>query len=182
MQGIKKMLATWALKRESAQASQQRKVSYYSLQEAKKVGILFEAANTEEIDVVKRYVAKLRQQGKEVKTLVYIDQKQLPAMDESIQEMAFFGRKELNFSLRPVNAIAAEFTKEPFDLLLDLNIRQQMPLFFISLHSLAKCKTGVRNDWNEKIMDVMIDIQQPEGIEELLQQIDTYLQLIRKAS
>jgi hypothetical protein len=180
MQGIKKMLGTWALKKEYA--LNQRAISYNSLHDAKTIALVFEAGSDEEIELVKKYMAYLREMGKSVKALAYFDQKQVPQIDYSKQELALFGRKDLTFYLRPTPSVVSEFVQEPFDLLIDLNIRQHLPLFFVSAHSKAKCKVGVRSKWNEKILDMMIDIQPGEGIKILLKQIDTYLLSIKKAS
>ncbi len=60
------------------QVSQPRKRQVVSFVQAKKIGMLYDATNEQDYELVKQYIKVIRAEHKEVFALGYVDKKQLP--------------------------------------------------------------------------------------------------------
>ena len=152
----------------------------FNFSEIKTVGILFDAANPEDFELIKRYVLYLREHRKRVKALGYFNTKQIPPMAYSKLEYDFFSTKELNWFGKPSSVVIQNFIDEDYDLLIDLNINDQFPLKYISALSKANFKVGKYNENEMEIYDMMIDSDNTKTLKYFLRQVDTYIIMLNK--
>ena len=143
---IKLSLANQALKQELKTAAIVRKPSQFSFDNVKTVGIIFDATNAEDFDIVKRYVVYLREHQKKVKVMGFFSKKEIPALTYSKLEYDFFTIKELNWMGTPNSVVIRNFIHEEYDLLIDLNIHDHFPLKYIAALSKATFKVGKFNE------------------------------------
>ena len=70
----------WFLEKrlQSVLKNQNRQKSFLSFDEVKTLGIVFEATNPEQFEIVKNYVLALKQKGKRVHGLGFYDNKLIP--------------------------------------------------------------------------------------------------------
>lgn len=158
-------------------ARQKRVPFFENFTSVKTVGILFNATENENLELVKRYVRYLKEEGKKVKVIGFFSTKEIPDITYSRVEYDFFSKKDLNWYLKP--ALDEDFINQEFDLLIDLNIHEDFPLYYIAALSKAKFKIG-RYSAGNSIYDLMIEVPLDKGIKYLLRNIDHYLLLINK--
>ena len=87
---IKLLIANNALKRELANHFVDRKPIKFNFNKIRTVGILFDATNKEDYEIVKRYVVYLRELQKKVKVIGYFSTKEIPTLTYSKLEYDFF--------------------------------------------------------------------------------------------
>jgi len=177
---IKETLANNALKKELF-ARPRKSVSHkFNFDRIKTVGMLFDASNPEDFELVKRYVVYLREHAKKVKVMGYFSAKQIPSLTYSKLEYDFFSSKEINWLGKPTTPIIDNFINEEYDLLIDLNIHDHFPLKYITALSQAKFKVGKYKETDEPIYDMMIDADNTQTLKYFLRQVDTYIVMLNK--
>ncbi|MFH1005223.1 MAG: hypothetical protein V1781_07000 [Bacteroidota bacterium] len=178
IQNIKNILGNYYLKHKMK--SLHRNKAFINLEQAKTIGIVFDATEEENLELVKKYIAYLREMKKKVKAIGYFDQKQIPSFVYSKLEYDFFCSSELNWYNVPSVVYVENFLNDEFDILIDLNLDDCFPLRYISSLSKAKFKVGGKSEQNSSIFDLMIEIDLSKGIKYFLRTIDTYLFIINK--
>jgi hypothetical protein len=153
---------------------------FVNLADAKTVGIVFEATESSNFELVKKYISYLREMKKRVKAIGFYDQKNIPSMAYSKLEYDFFCQKDLTWHNSPNSVYVKNFMEEKFDILLDLNLNELFPLRYISALSRASFKVGKNCDRNNSIFDLMIETDEKKGLKYFLKNIDTYIFIINK--
>lgn len=177
---IKQFLANNALKKEIALRPRKVSPHKFNFDRIKTVGMLFDASNPEDFELVKRYVVYLREQAKKVKVMGYFSAKQIPSLTYSKLEYDFFSSKEINWLGKPTTHIIDNFMNEEYDLLIDLNIHDHFPLKYIAALSQAKFKVGKYKEEDETIYDMMIDADNTQTLKYFLRQVDIYIGMLNK--
>jgi hypothetical protein len=147
---------------------------------AKSVGIIYSADNIDEVELVKKYIGYLREKGKKVKSLGYLAQKEMPTNMKASIDQQCFTQKEVSWYYKPTANIIDTFVNEEFDVVLDLNIGEQLPLTFVASLSRGKCKVGKYSKKNEGLYDVMIETGADNTLKYLLKNVDTYMDMLNK--
>ena len=179
---IKASIANLLLKRELKSLHRLRKPHKFNFAEIKTIGILFDATNIEEFELVKRYIVYLREYNKRVKAIGFYTTRTVPSKIYSKLEFDFISRKELTITGKPTGIVIKNFIEEEYDLLIDLNIQNHFPLKYIATLSKAIFKVGKYEKGNTETYDMMINIKGSRTIKYLLSQIDTYIMMLNKAS
>lgn len=177
---IKKRFGEYQLKQELPRLHRERVVS--NLDDAKTIGILFQFTTMEEMELLKKYVTYLRDLKKKVKALGLFLDKELPAFPYSKLEYDFFNQKNLSWAGKPADHVLYNFIAEPYDVLIDLNMRDQFPLKYIAAVSQAKFKVGRYRDNDQNIHDMLIACPADKSMKFFLRQVDTYLMKINKSA
>lgn len=157
-----------------------RNKTFINMEDAKTIGILFDATDPVDFDLVKKYILYLKDMKKRVKAIGFYNQKQTPPMAYSKLEYDFFTTKDLNWYNFPDNIYVKNFIDEDYDILLDLNIYDSFPLRYISSVSNAKFKVGKSSGKNSATFDMMVAFDPSKGLKYFLRNIDTYLFIINK--
>jgi hypothetical protein len=178
--GIKLAIAKRALQKEVLSVGRKTLPNIFNFDKIKTIGILFDATNTEDYEIVKRYVVYLRGHQKKVKVLGYFSTKEIPALTYSKLEYDFFSTKELNLLGKPSSPVIQNFINEEYDLLIDLNIRDYFPLKYISALSKAAFKVGKFDESDTAFFDMMIDADNTKTVKYFLRQVDTYITMLNK--
>ena len=154
--------------------------SKFNFSEIKTVGVIFDASNAEDFELIKRYVVYMREHQKKVKVLGYFSSKKIPSLTYSKLEYDFFSTKETNWYGKPTTHVIDNFIEEEYDLLIDLNIHDHYTLKYIASLSKAKFKVGKYTEANKLIYDMMIEVDETKNLKYFLRQVDTYLAMINK--
>lgn len=157
-----------------------RNKTFMNMADAKTVGILFDATESGNFDLVKKYIIYLKDMKKRVKAIGFYNQKETPPMAYSKLDYDFFTIKDLNWYNFPDNIYVRNFIEDQYDILLDLNIQDSFPLRYVSSLSKAKFKVGKKSERNNSIFDLMIDADASKGMKYFLRNIDAYLFIINK--
>jgi len=140
------------------QRNQSRVPFIYTLNEAKHIGIIYNATEYVSFEIIKNLVKDLSHDSKKISVLGYVDSKNL--IDNYLYRKGFdfFSRNELNWYFRPVSQVVNQFIREPFELLINLSLDDHYPIRYITALSPAAFKTG-RYSPSDKSLDLMIDIE-----------------------
>ena len=148
--------------------STSRKLESCSINEAKTIGILFNATHQVSFEIVKELVKKISGKKNSIDVLGFVNSKQL--IDHYLYRKGFdfFTRSQLNWYYKPVNPVVNKFIKKPFDLLLDLSLDNPYPIKYILACSVAKFKAGMYHQ-KQEYLDLMIDIEKEKQNMSMLQ-------------
>ncbi|HEY4800242.1 MAG TPA: hypothetical protein VII99_14270 [Bacteroidia bacterium] len=160
--------------------SLRRDKAFLNLEEARSIGIVFDATANEDFELVKKYIGYLRDMKKRVKAIGFFNMKVSPPMAYSKLEYDFFNQKDLNWHNVPNNVYVKNFIDDDYDILIDLNLKDLLALKYISALSKSKFKVGMRSGSNHSIFDLMIDADASKGMKYFLRNIDAYLFIINK--
>jgi len=150
----------------------------FNLSDAKSILIVIEIKNQDDIEMAKKYVGYFKELKKKVKVVGYVDQETLPEFNYSKIEFDLFAQKELNWYLKPLGFLSGALIQEEFDLLIDLNISNCLPLKFITILSKSRFKVGLLSNQNNSYLDLLIDISTNHSVDFLFRQALIYLNMI----
>lgn len=129
-----------------------------SINDARSVGILYNATNPVSFEIIKTFTKVLLQKKIEVSALGYVDSKKL--IDHYLYRKGFdfFTKNELNWYYKPVSNIVDDFIKKPFDIFINLSLEDYYPIQYITALSVSSFKVGKL--FREPFyLDMMIDIE-----------------------
>ena len=140
------------------------------IENARSIGLLFDATDPADRQLVLRFAEKLKSQGKQVRMLGFFDAK-LTNSDFPFQH---FDKKQLDWAYRPKSAEVLDFPGQSFDLLINLSQRAVLPLNYLAALSKARFRIGPYTH-NTACYDLMIEHDEKKGLETFLSQVLHYL-------
>ena len=146
---------------------------------ASSIGILYDATHEKDYELIKEYVRAMRAQSKDVIALGYYDQQELPNTRFMKLGLDFFTRKALNWRMKPGNPIVNNFINKNFDILICLNLKQNIPLRYVSALTRARFKIGKYESGLPNIYDFEIKMDGQVTLRQMIEQVNHYLNLIR---
>jgi len=155
-----------------------RNKKFVKLNDAKTIGILFDATNNDTFETVKKIIEKLKTHTKNVHAIGYVDEKLTPNYSYIKTDIDLFNKKELKNFYQPQSLYIKTFIEDEKDLLIDINLNQKLPLQFIAASSKAKCKVGIHLPENEPLHDILIATTPQQGLDFYLQQVVKYLETV----
>lgn len=145
-----------------------------ALQTAKSVGLLFAVASDADLADASLVFNQMRNVNANVQALGYVvNRKELP----KYQQQSYFQLitdNDFDFLLRPKGAMATNFAKSQFDVLVDLNSAGYYPLRQMLYNSGARFRVGRYSD--NQPFDLMISIGDDRDAKYYFEQILFYLQ------
>jgi hypothetical protein len=156
-----------------------RKVFYDNLKTVKNIGIIWDSSRVNEFFCLSRFYQKMHERNIEVKIIGYYPGKNLPDQYTAIRYLTCIRREEVSFFYQPESAETDAFIRNRFDILIDLNFQDLLPLKYISELSNAAFKVGLFNSGeNENSFDLMMELRKPFEVETFLDQSLHYLEMI----
>ena len=157
---------------------QQKQTQVVSFNDAKKIGLLYDATEDSDYETVKQYVKALRTDHKEVSALGYVDKKELSRNQFAQLGLDFFTRKDLRWTMIPDSLEVKNFIREPFDILINLNEGNCFPLNYITAMSKARFRIGRYNKNHIHNFDMMIEAGNSTSLSNFIKEADKYLRII----
>ncbi|MGB1205661.1 MAG: DUF6913 domain-containing protein [Chitinophagales bacterium] len=151
---------------------QQQKHEFVSFSDAKKIGVLFDITEEENIPIISQYVQQLEKQQKKVKLLGFVD---ASAANESLM-FSSFSRKNTNFFFVPKGNIVETFMEQHFDILICAFLTDSPSLEYISTLSEAKFRVGPHLANKEYCFDLMMN-HDNDSIKDFLDKLHPYLNM-----
>ncbi|MCT4673169.1 MAG: DUF6913 domain-containing protein [Prolixibacteraceae bacterium] len=126
---LKKKLEKIAYRRLFQQLSQKsRTVSPYKIEDAKRIGILWNKDDNNASNEIQKILKELKQPNRFIHTLAYSkDPKELAT---SSAHHAIMVPQSIKWTGEPKNADALEFIHTSFDILIDLSMEHNLPLIY----------------------------------------------------
>jgi hypothetical protein len=177
---IKKKLAMSKIRQDASHVVREKQV--FNLDDAKTIGIAFEFTGPEDFELLKKYVIYLREHRKKVKCIGYYTGKTEPAVQYSKVDYDFINEKSFTWYGKPSSHIVSNFIEEPYDVYIDVNLRDNIVIRYIAYVSAAKFKIGHYKEDGESPFDMQISVPKEQGLKAYLREVDTYLQMINKPS
>jgi hypothetical protein len=145
-----------------------------NLNDAKFIGILYPLNNEQEYDRVSLFTKKLQDQGKKVNVIGLYEYNRIPVY--YIPKLAYdlLHPKDLDIFFRPKAPFVSKFIEEEFDILIDLSLPSDFPLYYIASLSKASFKIGRMVEGKEMPYDLMIDAGPDIDSKQLIEQIVHY--------
>lgn len=174
---IKQKVGKWVFQRELKTNKRIKEVC--NLEDAKSIGILYDATNEQQIKQIQPFVKYFFELKKDVMALGYVNAKQLSYCHTPKLQYDFFYQKDLNWYYKPQNYIIDNFVKKEYDILINLCDSSVMPIKYLVASSVARFKIGRFEDGYE-IYDLMMEINDDKSLSKLMQEIKHYINLINK--
>ncbi len=177
MPGLKQFIANFTFRKKISSLKNLHETINFD--EAKKIGLLYDATEPTNFEIVKEYVKNARAQQKEVLALGYVDKKVLPQNQFAQLGLDFFTRKNLNWQLVPDSLVVANFIKEPFDIVINLCDNTVFPLRYIATVSKAKFRVGRFDESSVACYDMMIEANAETELKQFIKQAEEFLRKIK---
>jgi 3-deoxy-D-arabino-heptulosonate 7-phosphate (DAHP) synthase len=142
-----------------------------NLESAKTIGLLFDATDVDHREAVLRYAKTLKKKGKKVELLGFFNNNQ---EGESFT-FAYFNKRKIDWALRPSGKEVEAFIKEPYDLLITVDVVSKQFAEYIAALSNAHLRVGPYTP-NTYCYDLMIDAGPNATLKLYTQQIESLLQ------
>jgi len=150
-----------------------------NLTDVKLIGIVWDATRASDFQYLAQFHQKMQERGVEVKILGFYPDKLLPDCLTAIRYLTCIKKNDLNFFYLPVSEEAENFIKTPFDVLIDINFNDLLPLQYITAMSVASLKIGLFNEGdNSYLYDMMFDLNKNSNVNEYFEHILYYLEMI----
>jgi len=132
-----------------------REHRFVSYKKAKSILLLFESDYSEKNQNIHDVINELQLDGKKVTAWGFIDKKEISTA--IYPDFRILHHKQTDFTHKPLISFINELQISEFDLLIDLTVRQVVPLEYLALYANASFKTGIRKT-NLPIYDFVMDI------------------------
>lgn len=157
-----------------------RKVFYSDISQIKSIGIVWDSSNIDQFPTLSKFFQKMHESNIDIRIIGYFPGKILPDQFTAVRYMTCIRREDINPFYIPVTAEANNFINYKFDILIDINFRKVFPLHYISSLSMACFKVGLYDSEDENSpFELMMDIKGPVDIENYLNNIMNYLEMIK---
>jgi len=161
-------------------AEKKRKTHYSSINEVKNIGIVWDASKIEDFACLSKFCQKMYENKTDVRIMGYFPGKNLPNQLTAVRYLSIIKKEELNIFYHPVSTDTNTFVTNRFDVLIDMNFKKLLPLRYISSLSNAGLKVGLfDSETRNSPFDLMMDIKNPVNVEEYLNQVVRYLEMIK---
>lgn len=153
-----------------------REKEILSLNQARNIGILCEITDEDSYKSIFHIFSKLQENGKQVKLIGYINDKEVPFYCLQQLSADYFCNKNLNWFGNPNMVQVLDFIDMEFDMLIDFNYIFHPAIMAILAQSRAKFIVG-RETGNKDLYDLFMDTQQKDDLR-YLKEIYTYTQML----
>jgi len=177
---IRSLIGQYYFRKELNKGGRSRKLT--NLRDAKKIGILYNLEDIPDYDIVSEFVTELQHQRKEVKALGFVKNKALVTRFLPKLSYDFFSKKDMNWFYKPVQERVTDFMHKDFDLLIDLDTKDSLPLKYISGLSKSLCRVGRYSKDSASCFDLMLDVNPATPVNEFIKQVTHYLTIINHDS
>jgi len=141
------------------------------LQHAKNIGILFNADNIKQNDVVLEFTQKLKSLQKDVQLLGY-----MPKREFGFQyPFPFITNKDTTWYGKPGGGTSGFFMRSPFDLMINFCAEECLPLEYIAAVSTAKFRVGFNKELDNANYDLILIPKEKSDISTLISNLEKYL-------
>ena len=152
------------------QQRQRRRMQSFNLDTAQRIGLLFNATDLDDRQMVMRYAESLKKNGKRVRLLGFFDTEQ---RDPNFTFL-HYNKKQFDWALRPRSEDVQKFMDTPFDLLLNVEPATHLHSEYVAMLSKASIKVGPITT-NTDCYDLMIDAADKKNVRAFLDQIESLL-------
>ncbi|MBX7093409.1 MAG: hypothetical protein K1X56_01725 [Flavobacteriales bacterium] len=180
-EGIKRKIGLRQMRSEYKNLRRVGKV--FNLSTAQSVALIYQCDSEEKLEQVKKYVRHLKEEHgiKKLMALGFVNEKTLPEYAKAKLDLDFFCQADLSWNLRPSGNAVRNFCSESYDILIDLEKDEIVPLRHILNKSKSRFKVGYFTEQFGNYYDFMLDVKSTEMLD-YIAQVNHYLSIINKVS
>lgn len=145
-----------------------------NLTTARTIGIVFNLPDQATLDEVLNLKKFFEGNNINVLAIAFFNGKEIPQYFTMHNRVSVFDKNQVNWYGKPESALVDSFTSNEFDILLDINFEETMPMRWISSLSKAKFKVGALNYYNNPF-DLIITVDKSKGLNYLCEQMKDIL-------
>ncbi len=169
---IRKLIHFYLLRKELKFHQAARKV--VNLRDAREIGLLFDASDTDVVAKVNLFAESLRKERKKIYMLGYYNFPK-PAIN---LHFPYFNRKNVTWYYEPNGLLVEEFIARKFDILISAHIEENLPLEYISTMSQSTFRVGQYDKNKTYAYDFMIDLKGEKDLRKLMDQVKYYMEMV----
>lgn len=151
-----------------------------NLAQSRNIGIVFELNSKDDLDTVRFFVSQLRERNRKITALGYVTKKELLQQLKSDNEFDFISQADFNWHYKPTGYLVKNFIDDGFDMLIDLSMRKNPAILYISAFADAKMKVARYDEKHKEYFDLMIEIQKDNSLKYLINQVKHYITKINE--
>lgn len=155
-----------------------RNKKFNNLRNAHKIGIVWDGSFVSDFQHITDLYQRLQSRDIQVDIVCYYPGKILPDEYTALRYLTCIKRSDLNFFYIPDKDYINDFISTPYEILIDINFKNQFPLLYITSMSKAEFKIGAGGTIDSNILDMTLEIPDKENIDFYLQQVEHYLNMI----
>ncbi|GAB4297342.1 MAG: hypothetical protein Kow0068_21570 [Marinilabiliales bacterium] len=155
-----------------------RQKGTFNLENAKSIGILFNARNIAYYNSAREFFNYLKNKRIDIWSLGYTEDPDVIEAYSYQIGMNHFTKKSLNWYKKPKGNNIDQFINKELDILIDLSLIDFFPIHYIVGLSKAKMKVGIYQE-HSKYYDLMIDIGDNKNLDFYIEQLKHYLSIIK---
>lgn len=175
LSGIKKYLLKSDLNKSIDRTKKHVAAKPYEL--CKTIGLIYIVGEEKDQIEFTNFVSSLQSEGKEIRALGIINYKNIPHYCYPKLSYDYLTLKDINWIKKPTGAKYKDFIKKDFDLLINFDQTNNSTLNYIAAVASAGCKTGIFNEENQNIYDLMIEGKSPVAFKELSDHYFHYIKM-----
>lgn len=142
-----------------------------SLQNANKIGFIFQAENTKKNEIIVQFAQHLKQHHKDVQILGFVPKRGIA----SSYPFPYISDKDTTWYGKPGGGTTGYFTRSPFDLMINFCTDECLPLEYITAVSASKFRVGFNKDIHNANYDLILISNEKHNISNLIQNLEKYL-------
>lgn len=169
---IRKLIHFYLLRKELKFHQVERKV--VNLRDAREIGLIFDASDTDVASQVNLFAESLRKERKKIFMLGYYNFPK-PAIN---LHFPYFNRKNVTWYYEPNGLLVEEFIARKFDILISAHIEENLPLEYISTMSQSTFRVGQYDKSKTYAYDFMIDLKGEKDLRKLMDQVKYYIEMV----
>ena len=155
-----------------------RNKKFNNLRTSHKIGIVWDGSDTSDFEGITSFYQDMKDINIQVDIICYYPDNILPDEYTAIRYLSCLKKSDLNFFYIPQNYDIEEFINTPYDILIDINIRNHFPIEYISVLSRAEFKVGPDTSKYKDKLDMTIKISDNDAPTYYLNQVRYYLEMI----
>ncbi len=155
-----------------------RNKKFNNIRNAHKIGIVWDGSYISDFKHIVSLYQSMQSNNIQVDIVCYYPGKILPDEYTALRYLTCFKRSDLSFFYLPDKDYLNDFISTPYEILIDINFKNQFPLRYITALSKAEFKIGAGQTIDSNILDMTLEISDKENIEFYLQQVEHYLKMI----
>lgn len=174
---IRKNLSSAIIRKQAERNLRQKRVC--NLSRASSLAVLFGPVNDEGFQKIKVFLKSLSEEGHKLYVIGYVNHKTLPEFLAKEKSINFITNEDLNWLYKPKNDFYKAFTSTNFDILINLDMQNSIPIQYLCSSSVSGFKVGTYTD-NDQLLDFMINTNCNASIDYLIKNIDYYLRIVNQ--
>ena len=150
------------------------------LDKARTIGIVYTIRNESEREAIKSFDADLKNAGKKVFLLEYVDAVEIPQNLLKTKNFIYFTHDDLSFFHLPKKSVVSDFTEQHFDIVMGFCFANCLPVHYLTAIAKADFKIGLYDKEYAFVYDFMLNLTPDTGIELIIEMLKYYMQSIHK--